>query len=588
MLSTVMKNRDWFVELVQLAKSKGGSLLSPSYVNANTRLEWMCSEGHTWLATPAKVLRGSWCRECVGTKRKSIKDCMEVAQSNGGLCLSDAYSRNSDPLRWKCGRCSNEWMATYANVAKGTWCPRCAGNTLLTLELMQELAHQRGGKCLSKNYTNNHTKVKWQCGGCGHTWFSDPASIRQGKWCPACANLERGSYHKLSIEEMHALAWERGGECLSTKYVNNSTALMWRCGYCKKSWKARPDNIKQGKWCPDCNHGLGERVCRVVMEQLFSRRFPSAWPEWMVNSAGNRMELDGYCPDLKLAFEHQGAQHFRFVRRFHGDPGGFEDQQKRDQEKVALCAAQGVYLIEIPEVLSRLSINDVKPYVIDELLRIEFQPLPPNLTETEISFDGIYVPDSNDQFERIRMKILANGGELLSTNYISNKTPLDVMCKECGLVWKIRPHNILGGKWCPGCSKYRRRYDISDMQKLASQRGGWCLSTQYFGNGIPLQWECQQGHRWEATPAKVNAMGQWCPKCSYILRSIRTRLTIDDMRSIANSRGGACLSLAYTDAHTKLKWQCGTCSHIWEASPTAVKGSASRKGTWCPACVGKR
>jgi len=34
---------------------------------------------------------------------------------------------------------------------------------------------------------------------------------------------------KLTIEQMQALAQERKGVCLSTKYVNQSTKLRWRC-----------------------------------------------------------------------------------------------------------------------------------------------------------------------------------------------------------------------------------------------------------------------------------------------------------------------------------------------------------------------
>jgi hypothetical protein len=34
---------------------------------------------------------------------------------------------------------------------------------------------------------------------------------------------------KLTIEQMHALAQEKNGVCLSTKYVSAKTKLRWRC-----------------------------------------------------------------------------------------------------------------------------------------------------------------------------------------------------------------------------------------------------------------------------------------------------------------------------------------------------------------------
>ena len=57
------------------------------------------------------------------------------------------------------------------------------------------------------------------------------------------------------------------------------------------------------------------------------------------------------------------------------------------------------------------------------------------------------------------------------------------------------------------------------------------------------------------------------------------KLTIEEMREIANSRGGRCLSARYIDARTKLKWICRR-GHEWNAVPDSVK-----RGTWCGICV---
>ena len=50
----------------------------------------------------------------------------------------------------------------------------------------------------------------------------------------------------LSMEEMQQIAESRGGKCLSTKYVNAKTPLIWQCieGH---TWEAQPDNVKNQK-----------------------------------------------------------------------------------------------------------------------------------------------------------------------------------------------------------------------------------------------------------------------------------------------------------------------------------------------------
>ena len=51
---------------------------------------------------------------------------------------------------------------------------------------------------------------------------------------------------KLTIEQMQALAKKRGGECLSTTYVNKRTKLLWRCleGH---EWEATQRLLRQGE-----------------------------------------------------------------------------------------------------------------------------------------------------------------------------------------------------------------------------------------------------------------------------------------------------------------------------------------------------
>ena len=54
----------------------------------------------------------------------------------------------------------------------------------------------------------------------------------------------------------------------------------------------------------------------------------------MFYSSGHLMELDVFIEDLKLAFEYQGAQHYRPI---YGLITNFDEQQRRDEEKIRAC-----------------------------------------------------------------------------------------------------------------------------------------------------------------------------------------------------------------------------------------------------------
>ena len=61
-------------------------------------------------------------------------------------------------------------------------------------------------------------------------------------------------FKKLTLSDMHRFAEDRGGQCLSTVYVNNDTNLQWKCGEeDHPPWYATPGSIKAGKWCRKCS-----------------------------------------------------------------------------------------------------------------------------------------------------------------------------------------------------------------------------------------------------------------------------------------------------------------------------------------------
>ncbi|MFP3339212.1 hypothetical protein R0J91_14635, partial [Micrococcus sp. SIMBA_131] len=72
---------------------------------------------------------------------------------------------------------------------------------------------------------------------------------------------------------MKKIARGRGGECLSSEYINNSTPLEWKCSD-GHVWEARPANVINGNWCHYCGFYQTENKCRFIFERLLGNRFP--------------------------------------------------------------------------------------------------------------------------------------------------------------------------------------------------------------------------------------------------------------------------------------------------------------------------
>ena len=80
-----------------------------------------------------------------------------------------------------------------------------------------------------------------------HIWSPTIRSILNGAWCRKCYfNKSKGS-----IEEFQQIVKSRGGECLSTEYVNSTKRLKFRCSK-GHEWELRGNKIKSGAWCFRC------------------------------------------------------------------------------------------------------------------------------------------------------------------------------------------------------------------------------------------------------------------------------------------------------------------------------------------------
>ena len=241
------------------AAALGGKCLAIGYKNSRTKVPWQCQHGHTWDASPANVLNGTWCLE-FGRNRQRIplQRLQDHARARGGQCLSTSkYNRSKAKVPWQC-KLGDIWEATPNNVLySGSWCPTCSrkGRTRKkrSLKDLQEHAASLGGRCLATTYEGMTEPVPWQCQE-GHTWRARPGQVllKAKTWCPVCAGRARLDLHQL---QEHAA--RRGGECLAEKYVNSKSKVPWKCkdGH---TWQATPNNVLHHKrWCPHCRKIVG-------------------------------------------------------------------------------------------------------------------------------------------------------------------------------------------------------------------------------------------------------------------------------------------------------------------------------------------
>jgi hypothetical protein len=297
----------------------------------------------------------------MSNKKYDLKYFKNLAIKRGGECLSTEYVSCDIKIKFKCDRGHIWETKPYYLVHNSAWCPHCNKSAKDNIKTFQNIAKQHNGKCLSLNYINNRTKLKFMCEK-GHIWNAKPSDVKNKKsWCPICSNSI-----KLDINKMQEIAKQRNGKCLSVEYVDSFTKLLWECEMGHR-WKSRPNDIKNNnQWCPICNESFGERTINNLLVKLninFIREHK------FDDCKGKRRKLpfDFYLPEYNLLIEYDGKQHSTPVN-FYGCSNdnavkSYNELQKNDHIKNKYCKDKNIQLIRISH-----KINNIEEFLINKLL----------------------------------------------------------------------------------------------------------------------------------------------------------------------------------------------------------------------------
>ena len=188
---------------------------------------------------------------------KEIEKLKLFAENKGGKLLTSYYVNAVTKMKWQCAN-GHIWEATPNNIINNlTWCAKCLNMEVDTIDNMKQLALEHGGLCLSEQYFNQKTKLRWRCAE-GHEWEAIPRNIKNKKyWCPYCAGLKKWhpflSNEQIRLEDIKNFATSKGGKCLSEQYLNSKIKLRWKCAK-GHEWEAVPKHIIKSKsWCPYCS-----------------------------------------------------------------------------------------------------------------------------------------------------------------------------------------------------------------------------------------------------------------------------------------------------------------------------------------------
>jgi len=169
----------------------GYKCLSKEYVSSKNKLDLQCDKGHDYNVYWSSFQQGHRCPYCTG-QIITIEEIKVYVEKFGYKCLSKEYVSSRNKLDLQCDK-GHIYKASWDNFSNaGNRCPYCysikrGSSQRLTIEYVKEKTHEiaEGYECISEEYVNNYTKLKFICSNT-HQFSASWTSFTNSR-CPYCA-----------------------------------------------------------------------------------------------------------------------------------------------------------------------------------------------------------------------------------------------------------------------------------------------------------------------------------------------------------------------------------------------------------------
>ena len=345
------------------------------------------------LTTPLKKKKPPSCSNCGGSSTKTDKEKEEFLKKLNIIPIDGISSivNMQEKFRYKCNECSSINKKTLNNLDyryknKISYCDCTFKRTKWTLEKLISKGESKDYKLQGKpDDINTFDSYKWKCIK-GHITSFPISSLENG--CNTCYTEKRfTSLDKIenwlntnapTIKLLPNQTW-RG----------SNTDYEYKCSICEEEFRKHLQYLLKRPFCKKLSRSNSELIVNFYLEKLLKIKFEGNKKKlkWLTNSNVNKMELDGYNEDDKIAFEHHGIQHYKYTKRFHKNPEDLIKRQVDDKLKVKKCKENKIKLIIIPALFELTLLENLKEVIKSELIRLnidipqDFDDINPKISE---------------------------------------------------------------------------------------------------------------------------------------------------------------------------------------------------------------
>ena len=478
----------------------------------------------------------------------------------------------------------------------------------LTIEIMQQIAIDKGGKCLSKKYISTRHLLEWECAK-GHRWNAKPYSITNGPWCQTCfprTSVKPNSKKLTDVASSKLLSeWAYDlNDTTPDQFTSQSKRkVYWRCSSAHV-WKTTIQaRAIRGDGCPDCyelNRGSIVRTSKLKKAGTsFAIKFPHLLSEWDYDK--NDIDPNEIAPysNYKVFWrcKHNHSWDATIDNRTLNDSGcPFCSNQTSKIEIFILCELRSIF----KEVIWRRKFEGVEADIFLSTEQIAIEVDGEYWHRNKIDKDK----EKSEFFDKLGIKLIrVRSSELPSIEGLKVLHPRGkdnfAIVIELFEILAVETENLSVKKYLldkvrRGEEEYKEitsrlpappeekslAFLYPNLVKEWDYQKNAPLTPDLFSAGSELKawWICSKKHSWYATIKNRTNRESGCPHCMEDRYDEKRRLSIKKIHLYAKDRGGSCIPTNYVNTSSKLQWEC-TKGHKWSATSSIVKNN-----TWCPVC----
>lgn len=356
---------------------RGYSLVSESYKNTKTDLEYICNKHRDkgkQKIKYANFLKGNGCVYCMYEQGRHIEYYPEdivkeiVEKDNKYKYISIEYKNQSMYINFLCNNHVDFGMqqALFQNIKLGkNVCKLCNGTGRDTKQFKREILEIHPNIIVNGEYKDAKTKIKCTCSIHNCTWSPLPYNLLNGYGCPECGKEKIGKSKRLSKEKIENRLKTR------TKYITflnipetTKDKVKCQCNICKNIWEASFYNLTKKKSptsCPRCKMSNSEKEIMTLLnewnlEYTMQKKFANCKDVF-------ELPFDFYLYNNNTIIEYDGEYHYKLI------PGRntIEDlitMQNHDKIKTEYCNMNNINIIRIPY----WERNNLEKYLYDKLV----------------------------------------------------------------------------------------------------------------------------------------------------------------------------------------------------------------------------